>query len=148
MEDNLVDEVVTLGKEMGLEVDEDDVEDLVVEHEQELTTDELLQLENEQVRNLEEHFSSTDDEETITTTADAKKLCALWRDLQEGIEKHHPDKTLSSRAMDYMNDHVMSHFRKVIEKNKKQSTIDKFFQKRTTTTEPSTQQQEGFSSHQ
>ncbi len=96
-ENNLVDEVVTYGKKMGLELDADDVGQLVEEYKEELTTDEILQLKNEQVRAIEEHFSSTDNEETkFTTTTEAKKLCALWCELQEGIAKHHPDKTVSS----------------------------------------------------
>ncbi len=37
----VVEEIVTLGKSMGLEVDEGDVNELVEEHSEELTTEEL-----------------------------------------------------------------------------------------------------------
>ncbi|XP_030179530.1 tigger transposable element-derived protein 1-like [Lynx canadensis] len=44
----VVDEIVSLGKTMGLEVNEDDIQELVEEHGQELTTDELMDLHREQ----------------------------------------------------------------------------------------------------
>ncbi len=39
-----LDEIVATGKSMGLEVDEGDINDLVEEHSQELTTEELQEL--------------------------------------------------------------------------------------------------------
>lgn len=130
LHDSVVDEVVSLGQRMGLEVDADDVTQLVEEHGEELTTEELQQLKQEQVKALEEQWSSDEDKETKrTTTAEAKKYCKLWCELQEGIQQHFPDKALSSRTIDLMNDHVMVYFRKVIDSNKTQSTLDKFFKK-------------------
>lgn len=75
-------------------------------------------------------WSSDEDKETKrTTTADVKEYCKLWCELQEGLQQHIPDKALSSRTIDLMNDHVMVYFRKVIDANKTQSTLDKFFKK-------------------
>ena len=42
--ETVVDEIVLLGKGLGLEVDSDDVEKLVEDHKEELTTEDLLQL--------------------------------------------------------------------------------------------------------
>ncbi|KAM6168259.1 tigger transposable element-derived protein 1-like [Erethizon dorsatum] len=44
----VVDEIVSLGKTMGLEVNEDDIQELVEERGQELTTEELMDLHREQ----------------------------------------------------------------------------------------------------
>ncbi|XP_064090690.1 tigger transposable element-derived protein 1-like [Macrobrachium nipponense] len=44
------DEIVSLGMSLGLEVDTDDIDDLLTEHGQQLTTDELLELHKEQQR--------------------------------------------------------------------------------------------------
>ncbi|GCC38291.1 hypothetical protein chiPu_0016805 [Chiloscyllium punctatum] len=41
---NVVNEIVTLGQNMGLEVDEDDVTELVEDHRQELSTEDLVEL--------------------------------------------------------------------------------------------------------
>jgi hypothetical protein len=42
--DHIVNEIVSLAEMMGLEVDNNDVEKLVEEHNQELTTEELTEL--------------------------------------------------------------------------------------------------------
>ena len=44
----IVQDIVSLGKSMGLEVDDDDVKELVEDHHIELTTKELLHLQREQ----------------------------------------------------------------------------------------------------
>ncbi|XP_064089091.1 tigger transposable element-derived protein 1-like [Macrobrachium nipponense] len=48
------DEIVSLDMSLGLEVDTDDIEDLLTEHGQQLTTDELLELHKEQQRQVTE----------------------------------------------------------------------------------------------
>ncbi|GCC32240.1 hypothetical protein chiPu_0010701 [Chiloscyllium punctatum] len=47
---NVVNEIVTLGQNMDLEVDEDDVADLVEDHRQDLSTEDLVELQQEQVK--------------------------------------------------------------------------------------------------
>ena len=49
-EDGVIEEeIVTLGRDMGLEVDTEDVEDLITEHTDELTTEELVVLQQEEM---------------------------------------------------------------------------------------------------
>ena len=47
----IIDNIVTMGQSMGLEVDADDVEELLEEHSNELTTDELEHIQNEHEKN-------------------------------------------------------------------------------------------------
>ena len=50
----VVDDIVSLRKTLGLEVNEADIQELVEEHEQELTTDELMDLHREQQQEIME----------------------------------------------------------------------------------------------
>ena len=62
-------EIVNLGRGMGLEVDTKDVNDLIAKHADELTTDELvaLQQEKEEQRSTEVTDEEGEGEEVLTT---------------------------------------------------------------------------------
>ena len=51
-ENAIVEEIISLGRSMGLEVDSEDVEELVQDHRTELTTEELVYIQNEQQKNF------------------------------------------------------------------------------------------------
>ena len=127
----LIDEIVSMGQNLGLEINRGDVEELLNEHRDELTTEELRQLHEEQKKTLTEEISSDEDEGwKIASSADIKKICAKWNDIQNFVELYHPDKATSSRAVYMFNDIVISHFRKVLKRRQKQVTLDRFFTKR------------------
>ena len=127
----LIDEIVSMGQNLGLEINSGDVEELLNEHRDELTTEELRQLHEEQKKTLTEEISSDEDEGwKIASSADIKKICAKWNDIQNFVELYHPDKATSSRAVYMFNDIVISHFRKVVKRRQKQVTLDRFFTKR------------------
>ncbi|PVD28300.1 hypothetical protein C0Q70_10887 [Pomacea canaliculata] len=56
-------------------------------------------------------------------------MCAKWAEIANFVEQHHPDKVVANRAVNIFNDNVMSTFRKILQRRKKQQTIDKFFRK-------------------
>ncbi|XP_069808101.1 tigger transposable element-derived protein 1-like [Dendropsophus ebraccatus] len=64
-QDNIKQEIVTLAQSMGLEVDEDDVEELIQDHERELTTGELIELENSTEHDSGEEERCEDDHVVI-----------------------------------------------------------------------------------
>ncbi|XP_045139357.1 tigger transposable element-derived protein 1-like isoform X2 [Portunus trituberculatus] len=72
--EQLVDEIVSLGHTLGLEMDGADVEELVEEHSQELTTDELLELHKEQQQKVVEELSSGEVEEHPKTKTEASVI--------------------------------------------------------------------------
>ena len=77
--ETVVDEIVSLGKGLGLEVNSDDVEKLMDDHKEELTTEDLLQLKEEQVKDIEQAIkgSSEDEEEREKiSSAEVKKICS------------------------------------------------------------------------
>ncbi|KAG7157428.1 Tigger transposable element-derived protein 1-like 174, partial [Homarus americanus] len=57
-EEAVVHEIVSLGNSMGLEVDDDDVEELVEEHSKELSTEELLELHKEENETRKQSLAS------------------------------------------------------------------------------------------
>lgn len=57
----VVEEIVSLGVSMGMEVDSDDVEELVEDHNIELTTEELRDLHMEQQQEVAEELSSEEE---------------------------------------------------------------------------------------
>ena len=79
----LVEEIISLGRRMCLEVDSEDVEELVQDHKTEFTTKELAYIQNEQQKNLAKEQSSKDDEKTEESIPNAliKKICAKYSDV-------------------------------------------------------------------
>ncbi|CAH2318161.1 Hypothetical predicted protein [Pelobates cultripes] len=81
-ESTVLEEIVSLGRTMGLEVTEEDVYELVEEHDRDLTTEELVELQEaateEQTAFEEEEEMS---EEQLSST-ELKEACQMWVNLQ------------------------------------------------------------------
>ncbi|KAG7164606.1 hypothetical protein Hamer_G004991 [Homarus americanus] len=97
-EEAVVHESVCLGNSMGLEVDDDDdVEELVEEHSKELSTEELLELHKEQNETLkwsltsEESGEEDKEESRIIPAKDLKDAFFCWSKLSKLAEDYHPD---------------------------------------------------------
>ena len=122
---------LSLGKNLGLDVDGEDLEELVEEHTQELTTDELIQLHKEQQREVIEELSSGEEEVKKDTipSSEIKKALKNWEELQNFIEKHHPNKEVSGRAINLFNENALSHFRDMLKRREKQISLDRFLVK-------------------
>nr|XP_020670660.1 tigger transposable element-derived protein 1-like [Pogona vitticeps]XP_020670661.1 tigger transposable element-derived protein 1-like [Pogona vitticeps]XP_020670663.1 tigger transposable element-derived protein 1-like [Pogona vitticeps] len=122
----LVRDIVSMGEGMGLDVSEEDVEELIEEHKEELTTEELAELQTEQRKALVEEFS-TQEEALRVSSEEIRSICMKWNECQDFFEKHHPNRTVTGRALDMMNDKVVRHFRKVLQHRANQVTWDSFF---------------------
>ncbi|KAG7153323.1 Tigger transposable element-derived protein 1-like 199 [Homarus americanus] len=97
-EEAVVHEIVSLGNSMGLEVDDDDVEELVEEHSKERSTEELLELHKEQNETLKRSltFEESGEEEDkgesrIIPVKDLKDAFFCWSKLSKLAEDYHPD---------------------------------------------------------
>ncbi|XP_068204575.1 tigger transposable element-derived protein 1-like [Palaemon carinicauda] len=70
-------DIVHLGTSMGLDVSAKDIDKLIEEHHEELTTDDLKELETMQMSVVQEQFSSSDKEDvTPLKTSDIKEILA------------------------------------------------------------------------
>ena len=107
---------MALGQCMSLEVDKEDVEELVKEHNTELTTEKLQELHKEQQQEEAEELSSDEEKnnEGSMTTADIKKLLGYWSKTQNLVEKWHPNAAVVNRCISLFDDKVMQHFRKIL----------------------------------
>ena len=129
-EDAVLEEILSLGKSMGLEVDEADVNDLVEEHQQELTTDELQELQTMLQSEVVEEMSSEEEVEVEEVSSrEIKEILAKWQDVSDFVEKKHPDQLSTGRASALFNDTCLTHFRNILKTRQKQTSLDRFFKR-------------------
>ncbi|KAM6435888.1 tigger transposable element-derived protein 1-like [Liasis olivaceus] len=134
----VAEEIVSMGKSMGLVVDDEDIEELVEDHEEELTMEELAELQSEQQKALGQEHSTEEEEDGEEVSSEViQSIMAKWNECQDFLEKHHPNRTVTTRVLNMMNDNVFSHFRRVMQRRKKQLTLDRFFPR----TEPAAKRQ-------
>ncbi|XP_066965028.1 tigger transposable element-derived protein 1-like [Macrobrachium rosenbergii] len=124
-----VEEIVSVAKSMGLEVSFDDIEELVAEHNTELTMEELQELHEEQQKILLEEMSGEEESKEESTSKEMKEMLLHWEKFQEFFEKCRHDKELVNRAIDYINDNLVNTYRKQLKKRQEQTTLFKFFSK-------------------
>ncbi|XP_005008025.1 tigger transposable element-derived protein 1-like [Cavia porcellus] len=126
----VIDEIVSLGKTMGLEVNEDDIQELIEEHGKELTTEELMDLHREQQQKVMEKSSSAEEEEKNgEETLTIRKICKMWETVKNFVEKDHPNEAVAGRAVNLFNDSAMSHFHKILKRKQKQVSLNRFLVK-------------------
>ncbi|CAH2246246.1 Hypothetical predicted protein [Pelobates cultripes] len=93
---------------MGLEVTEEDVYELVEEHDRDLTTEELVELQKEA---MEEQIAFEEEEEMSEeqlSSTELKEACQMWVNLQTFVQQHHPDKALAHRLVSSFDTDIMS----------------------------------------
>ncbi|XP_064111400.1 tigger transposable element-derived protein 1-like [Macrobrachium nipponense] len=86
-----LEEIVSLGKSRGLEVDEGDVNELIEEHEEELSTEELKELQMMQHTKVLEEINTSEEEEEpeeVISTGEIKDMLAMWEKLSNFIERN------------------------------------------------------------
>ena len=125
-------EIVSLGKSMGLEVEERDVNELIEEHTQELTTEEIQELQSQQHTEVMQEIGFEESEEEVISTSEIKEILGMWERVSQFVEKKHPEKVATGRASDLFNDTCLTHFRNILRGRKKQTSLDMFFSKRPT----------------
>ncbi|XP_061899525.1 tigger transposable element-derived protein 1-like [Entelurus aequoreus] len=132
LENNVVDEIVSLGKFMGLEVDSDDVEELVEEHTLVLSTDEVQGVHGEQQQEAPEEVSSEEEDTSCIDnipTAEIKELLGYWAKTQSLVAKWHPSIGVVKRNINLFDGNVVEHFRKILKSRKRQAALDNILSK-------------------
>ncbi|GFU76772.1 uncharacterized protein TNCV_4519301 [Trichonephila clavipes] len=66
----IMDEILTTARDLELEVNEDDIEELIMGHEDELTTEELQEVLNEEHQETQRNVSNMQEEDEKRTNAD------------------------------------------------------------------------------
>ncbi|GFX96913.1 uncharacterized protein TNCV_1996451 [Trichonephila clavipes] len=125
-----MDEILTTARELELDVNEDDIEELIMGHEDEQTIEELQNILNEEHLETQRNVSPSEQEEDergpIPTSA-IKKLLKKWEDVRAMVLEWHSNQDDVSRVGDLYKGNVINYFRKILKKREKQSTLDMFF---------------------
>ncbi|XP_068245155.1 tigger transposable element-derived protein 1-like [Palaemon carinicauda] len=90
-------------RSMGLEVDEADVVELVEEHAEEFTTEELKELQKIAHMEVMVELSRKEEveEEEVLTSREIREILGMWQKVSDFVEKRHPEKLHTRRASAY-----------------------------------------------
>ncbi|GFY24077.1 uncharacterized protein TNCV_1011301 [Trichonephila clavipes] len=125
-----MDEILTTTRDLELEVNEDDIEELIRGHEDVLTTKKLQEILNEEHQQTQRNVSLSEQEEDERgpmPTSAIKDLLKKWADVRAMILEWHPNQADVSRVGDLYNDNAINNFWKILKKREKQLTLDMFF---------------------
>ncbi|XP_070268928.1 tigger transposable element-derived protein 1 isoform X2 [Myotis yumanensis] len=125
----VVEEIVSLGKSMGLDMDEGDINELIEERSEELTTQELKELQAQQHTEVLQEIDDTEEEEEVISVSEIKEMLGVWEKLSDFIQKKHLEKIATGRAMELFNDTCLTHFRNILKGRMKQISLDRFLSK-------------------
>ncbi|GFT86504.1 uncharacterized protein TNCV_457941 [Trichonephila clavipes] len=125
-----MDEILTTARDLKLEVNEDDIEKLIMRHEDELTIEELPEILNEEHQETQRNVSPSEQEEDERGSMPIfaiKDLLKKWEAVRALVLEWHPNQSDVSRVGDLYNDNAINYLRKILKKREKQSTLDMFF---------------------
>ncbi|GFW35624.1 uncharacterized protein TNCV_2462631 [Trichonephila clavipes] len=113
-----MDEILTTARDLELEVNEDDIEELIMGYEDELTTEELKEILNEEHQETQRNVSPSEqeDERGPTSTSAIKDLLKKWEAVRAMVLKWHPTQADVSRFGDLYNNNAINYFRKILKR--------------------------------
>ena len=88
-------DMMSLGKSLDLEVDDDDINELANEDKEEMTREELLLLQKHQYTNATKKINKPEIEENVSEVLpvnDIKEMLAMWQKVYNYVEKYHPQR--------------------------------------------------------
>ncbi|GFV25464.1 uncharacterized protein TNCV_1147341 [Trichonephila clavipes] len=113
-------------RDLELEVNEVDIEELIMGHEDELTIEELQEILNEHQetqRNVSPSEQEEDERGPVPISV-IKDLLKKWEAVRAMVLEWHPNQAGVSWVGDLYNDNTINYFRKILKKREKQSTLD------------------------
>ncbi|GFU18436.1 uncharacterized protein TNCV_1981121 [Trichonephila clavipes] len=115
----LSDEILTTARDLELEGNEDDIEELIIGHEDELTIEELQEILNEDHQETQRNVSPSEQEEDERgpmPISAIKDLFKKWDAVRAMVLEWHPNQADVSRVGDLYNDNAINYFRKILKK--------------------------------
>ena len=67
--------------------------------------------------------------EKSLTSNEIRKMCKIWETLQSFVENHHPNKAVAVWMMNLLNNNAVSHFHEVLNRKRKQVSLDRLLVK-------------------
>ncbi|GFV21824.1 uncharacterized protein TNCV_4525111 [Trichonephila clavipes] len=105
-----MDEILTTARDLELEVNEDDVEELIMGHEDELTIEELQEILNQEHQKTQRNVSSSEQEEDERgpmPTSAIKDLLKKWEAVRAMVLEWHPNQADVSRVGNLYNNNML-----------------------------------------
>ncbi|GFW43088.1 uncharacterized protein TNCV_1474831 [Trichonephila clavipes] len=123
-----MDEILTTARDLELEMNEDDMQELIMGHEDELTT-ELQEILNEEHQETQRNVSpeQEEDERGPMPTSAIQDLLKKWADVRVTVLEWHSNQADVSRVGDLYNNNAINYFWKSLKRREKQSTLEMFF---------------------
>ncbi|GFS59068.1 uncharacterized protein TNCV_69611 [Trichonephila clavipes] len=121
-----MDEILTTARDLELEVNEDDIEELIMRREDELTIEELQEILNEEHQETQQNVSPSEQEEDERgpmPTSAIKDLLKKWEAVRAMVLEWHPNQADVSRVGDLYNDNAINYFLKILKKERKTTDI-------------------------
>ncbi|GFY13584.1 uncharacterized protein TNCV_4959541 [Trichonephila clavipes] len=113
-----MDEILTTARDLKLEVNENDIEELIMGHEDELTIEEFQEILHEH-QETQRNVSPSEQEEyergPLPTSA-MKDLLKKWEAVRAMVLEWHPNQADVSRVGDLYNGNTINYFRKILKK--------------------------------
>ncbi|XP_059540726.1 uncharacterized protein LOC132228401 [Myotis daubentonii] len=120
--------VVRHGEAASTDIKAGDINELIEEHSEELTTQELKELQTQQHTEVLQEINDMEEEEVISVS-EIKEMLGMWEKLSDFIQKKHPEKIATGRAMELFIDTCLTHFRNILKGKMKQISLDRFLSK-------------------
>ncbi|GFX95748.1 uncharacterized protein TNCV_4886741 [Trichonephila clavipes] len=113
-------EILTTARDLELEVNEDDIEELIMGPEDELTIEELQEILNEEHQETQRNVSpeQEEDERGPMPTSAIKDFLKKWEAVRAMVLEWHPNQADISRVVDLYNDNAINYFRKILRERK------------------------------
>jgi hypothetical protein len=118
-EETVVHETACLGSSMGLEMNEEGMEELVVDHRKELSPEELVELHSEEAQPLKQRIAYRDEETEgkershSIPAEDLKEVSSCQNKMSELMKDYHPHTAAVEIDLNHFNDTLMAHFWRV-----------------------------------
>ncbi|GFT05306.1 uncharacterized protein TNCV_123371 [Trichonephila clavipes] len=125
-----MEEILTTTRGLELEVNEGEIEELIMGHEDDLMIEELHKILKEEHQETQRNVSPSEQEEDERgpmPTSTIKALLKKWEAVRAMVLEWHPNQAYVSRFGNLYNDNAINYFRKILKKREKQSTLDMFF---------------------
>ncbi|GFT01030.1 uncharacterized protein TNCV_4054311 [Trichonephila clavipes] len=126
-----MDEILTTARDLEFEVNERMTEELIMGHEDKLTTEELQEILNEEHQETHRNMSPSEqeeDERRPMPTSAIKDLLKKWEDVRAMVLERHPNQADVSRVGDFYNN-AINYFRKILKKERKAIDIGHVLQR-------------------
>ncbi|GFS83995.1 tigger transposable element-derived protein 1 [Nephila pilipes] len=116
---------------MGLEVDEADVADLIQEYSEELTTEELKELQKISHSGVMVELCSEEEvePEEKLTSREISDILGKWQEVSDFVEKRHIEKLSTGRGSALFDDKCLTFFRNILKRRQKHTSLDRYLVK-------------------